>query len=167
METTCQICERAIKANTGLVAHHGYKRPGQGWQTGSCPGARALPWQVSCDLLRAHVEVVEAATAKLEVTVESDPESLYLQVERQSYREPNRLPRCESVTAETLAAIMLAHPDFARVHAVTADYGYGKRTPTWSDLVDAWRKRLRSEISQRRSYLAFQGKRLAGWKKAA
>ena len=37
---TCQICGRAIKASSGLIAHHGYERPGWGYQTTSCLGAR-------------------------------------------------------------------------------------------------------------------------------
>lgn len=41
----CQICERAILARTGLIAHHGYERPGGGWQTPSCFGARQLPYE--------------------------------------------------------------------------------------------------------------------------
>jgi len=45
--TTCQICGRAIKAKKGLIAHHGYSRPGYGWQTASCPGAQYLPYEVS------------------------------------------------------------------------------------------------------------------------
>ncbi len=54
--TTCQIRARAIKANTGLIAHHGYRRPtGQGWQTASCVGARGKPYEVSCDLLPAAI----------------------------------------------------------------------------------------------------------------
>lgn len=51
MNTTCQICARIIKSATGIIAHHGYKRPGGGWQTGSCAGARYLPYEVSCDRL--------------------------------------------------------------------------------------------------------------------
>ncbi len=47
--TTCQICGRAIKAKKGHIAHHGYKRPGGGWQTASCSGATHLPYEVSCD----------------------------------------------------------------------------------------------------------------------
>lgn len=56
MKTThCQICARDIKANTGLIAHHGYQRPQyQGWQTASCDGARQLPYEVSRD----HIPVV-------------------------------------------------------------------------------------------------------------
>ena len=48
----CQICGRAIKAKLGLIAHHGYKRPFEGWQTASCDGARYEPYEESCDRLR-------------------------------------------------------------------------------------------------------------------
>lgn len=50
-KTTCQICARDIKANTGVIAHHGYTRPGWGEQTGSCMGARHLPYEQSRDLI--------------------------------------------------------------------------------------------------------------------
>jgi len=43
---TCQCCERQIYANTGTIAHHGYERPGHGWQTSSCFGAKRLPFEV-------------------------------------------------------------------------------------------------------------------------
>jgi hypothetical protein len=47
----CQICGRAIKAQSGKIAHHGYRRPGQGWQTASCFGARWRPYEVASDAL--------------------------------------------------------------------------------------------------------------------
>ena len=57
---TCQVCGRAIKANRGLIAHHGYKRPYQaGWQTASCEGARYVPYEVSCERLREVTEMVK------------------------------------------------------------------------------------------------------------
>lgn len=62
-KTTCQICGRPIKANTGLVAHHGYKRPGEGWQTSSCMGARHLPYELSCDVLPRAIKSCEAYIA--------------------------------------------------------------------------------------------------------
>jgi len=49
--TTCQICGRAIKAKNGIIAHHGYTRPGDGWQTTSCIGARELPYEKSRDVI--------------------------------------------------------------------------------------------------------------------
>jgi hypothetical protein len=49
---TCQVCGREIKASSGLTAHHGYKRPYEGWQTASCEGARYVPYEVGCERLR-------------------------------------------------------------------------------------------------------------------
>ena len=53
---TCQICARGILANNGVIAHHGYERPGQYYQTASCMGARELPFEVSRDVLGSLIE---------------------------------------------------------------------------------------------------------------
>ena len=53
---TCQCCGRPIMANTGKIAHHGYERPGYGWQTASCEGATHLPFEVSRDELGRYIE---------------------------------------------------------------------------------------------------------------
>jgi hypothetical protein len=50
-EMTCQCCGRGIFANGGKIAHHGYQRPGDGWQTASCAGATYLPFEVSRERL--------------------------------------------------------------------------------------------------------------------
>lgn len=48
---SCQICGRQIKFASGLIAHHGYRRPGHGWQTASCYGARYQPYEIAHDAL--------------------------------------------------------------------------------------------------------------------
>jgi len=53
---TCQCCARPILANTGTIAHHGYERPDYGWQTASCMGAKALPFEVSRNRLGQMIE---------------------------------------------------------------------------------------------------------------
>jgi hypothetical protein len=63
---TCQICARPILANTGTIAHHGYKRPGHGWQTASCFGAKYRPYEVACDALPPAIKSVEAHIARVE-----------------------------------------------------------------------------------------------------
>lgn len=70
---TCQICARAIKANTGLIAHHGYKRPGQGWQTASCMGAKYRPYEIACDALPRAIASCAAYIEKVERTIEAGP----------------------------------------------------------------------------------------------
>ena len=59
---TCQICARRhlpAPEDQTILAHHGYKRPGGGWQTASCSGAKHEPFEVTNSLLleigRAHV----------------------------------------------------------------------------------------------------------------
>lgn len=57
---TCQVCGRSIKANSGVIAHHGYKRPhNQGWQTASCMGARHLPYEEANDQI---IKAINSAT---------------------------------------------------------------------------------------------------------
>ena len=50
-ENHCQICGREVQAKKGLIAHHGYQRPGSGWQTSSCLGARHKPYEEARDRL--------------------------------------------------------------------------------------------------------------------
>lgn len=79
--THCQICGRAIRTVVGYgstgatdtdmaagrtdrIAHHGYQRPyKQGWQTGSCFGARWRPYEVACDALPPAIKGVESYIA--------------------------------------------------------------------------------------------------------
>jgi hypothetical protein len=46
---TCPCCFRAIAVVREKMAHHGYERPGTGWQTASCPGVRFKPLEVSSE----------------------------------------------------------------------------------------------------------------------
>lgn len=55
---TCQICQRPIFAETGVIAHHGYRRPAQGWQTASCFGARYQSWEKSRSRLGEWISCV-------------------------------------------------------------------------------------------------------------
>ncbi len=66
---TCQVCGRAIKASTGVLAHHGYQRPGDGWQTRSCAGARSLPYELSCDALQPEIEKTTSWIAGAEIAL--------------------------------------------------------------------------------------------------
>jgi hypothetical protein len=70
-KTTCQICARPIKSASGLIAHHGYRRPHyrSGWQTASCHGARSLPYEESCDLLPPYIKGIEDFVAREEAAL--------------------------------------------------------------------------------------------------
>lgn len=82
---TCQICGRNILANKGSIAHHGYQRPGDGWQTDSCAGAKELPFEVSRDVLLVEIEfarnyaIMRAEQAKA-IRAETSPIAIKYQV---------------------------------------------------------------------------------------
>lgn len=59
--TTCQICGRVIKANTGTIAHHGYQRPYEGFQTSSCYGAKYPPYEESRDRIPYVIDRLETS----------------------------------------------------------------------------------------------------------
>lgn len=89
--TTCQICARAIKANTGIIAHHGYQRPQyQGWQTASCDGARQLPYEVSRDFIPVVIERYKMASANQEAMADEmlrTPPATITKVSMYSYQD--------------------------------------------------------------------------------
>lgn len=85
----CQICEREIKTvtiprtahGTGhgslpRIAHHGFKRPGQGWQTASCFGAKYEPYETNSDAIPIVIDHIskyrEGQVAAL-ATLMTDP----------------------------------------------------------------------------------------------
>ncbi|CAN7782414.1 hypothetical protein LJR175_008215 [Variovorax sp. LjRoot175] len=74
LRMTCGCCTRAIAVlggtPTGTMAHHGYERPGHGWQTASCPGVRFMPLETTDDgprfMLKLRASQLDRAQAALE-----------------------------------------------------------------------------------------------------
>lgn len=65
LSMTCQCCGRRILANTGVIAHHGYERPGEGWQTASCMGARELPYEADRTVLGRLITILHTHVERL------------------------------------------------------------------------------------------------------
>ncbi|GAA5666001.1 hypothetical protein Brsp07_04510 [Brucella sp. NBRC 14130] len=61
---TCPCCFRQIAVTNGTMAHHGYQRPGYGWQTASCPGVRFKPLEISNEGLLWMIETTKTSLAK-------------------------------------------------------------------------------------------------------
>jgi hypothetical protein len=70
MKFTCQICAREIQAKTGVIAHHGYQRPGNGWQTSSCYGARHKPYEVACDAIDGAIAALDRFVVQSQARIE-------------------------------------------------------------------------------------------------
>jgi hypothetical protein len=101
-KTHCQICGREIKSKAGLIAHHGYQRPGDGWQTASCFGARYAPYEVACDAIQPCIDMIgryiECERELLTSLVEQPPETL-TQVRAIYGRKPATYQRPEGFKA--------------------------------------------------------------------
>jgi len=73
LRLTCGCCFRPIAVTggepTGYMAHHGYRRPGHGWQTASCPGIKFMPLETTDDgpryMLGVMARQLERAQAAL------------------------------------------------------------------------------------------------------
>jgi hypothetical protein len=90
--TTCQICARAIKAGKGTIAHHGYKRPGRGWQTASCIGTGYAPYEVARNRIPYAIQLAEQfktqREARLAELTTNPPATLKVQFNRGAWSKP-------------------------------------------------------------------------------
>ncbi len=160
-QMTCQCCGGLYLANLGTVAHHGYRRPGQGWQTASCAGAKELPFEVSRDCLGNLITGLkswEASAVADRKAVEDDVKPVVLR-----YKDPadpvdswgKRPVRSFEVTSTTFAEAWAEKTDIFKSYGWT-DFGHLKA----KDLADKDRAiaGVRREIKEQQA-------RFDGWKR--
>lgn len=117
LRMTCQICGRAIHANTGRIAHHGYQRPGYGYQTASCPGALELPFELSRDELGKYIEGLNRRFTSLNNRELEHMDGMITELtvaiidreQPRQYGRPERTLYIRDLTAETFAAQLEQH----------------------------------------------------------
>ena len=86
---TCQCCARQIFAEVGTIAHHGYERPGHGYQTASCMGAKFLPFEASRDRLGEMIVMLKDMKARyVEVRAEAAAEKFPIRKTYVNYNAP-------------------------------------------------------------------------------
>lgn len=95
---TCPVCFRSIAVVRGTMAHHGYERPGLGWQTASCPGIRFPPLEVSTEGLQWLIGAVSARETELTA----------------AYSQRGSLDRLVVIRARSSVTILKTSPDWAR-----------------------------------------------------
>ena len=171
---TCQCCGRAILAETGLIAHHGYERPYEGYQTASCFGARHLPFEVSRDRLGQEIELVKSQLAErrtYRAQVEAETVALTYSW-NQSVQDPRR-PRGFLITKpRDIRRITRADFDAVVIDNPTAfKDAIGPRLPNWTyapftfDVLKAKALgRVDGQIAAMVDHLAVQERRYAAWK---
>ncbi|USN15220.1 hypothetical protein KIKIMORA_00740 [Brevundimonas phage vB_BpoS-Kikimora] len=154
---TCQCCARRILAETGKIAHHGYERPGGGYQTSSCIGALELPFEVSRDALGRHIEQVTASLADhRRVTAMIEAETIrftwaYKAKGETSWKSQDRFVKiCRS-----------SFDDALKVWA--AERLYQERQPTFDELKARRLTNRREHEHREQAYLDGQKHRFEHW----
>jgi hypothetical protein len=156
---TCQCCARGILAETGLIAHHGYERPGLGYQTASCNGAMELPFEVSRDALGKDIEAlkhyVQKSQANLRMAQGNAP-GLIVPLTYRDYTYPAQ-PQDVTlrVTAETLTQKWEETKDARR---------YDRPCPSFDELRANYARRLTNDILACQDTIKQQEQRYAAWK---
>lgn len=156
---TCQCCGRDILAETGVIAHHGYERPGGGYQTLSCFGARHLPFEVCRDtlgelivLLKVKLETEQRHLA--DVTAERKP-LLWKYNDHSECKNTWSKPKLKyaSVTRETMPQVV---EETAEVRKALA--------PSFDELKTRVIANADTEIRMLTRDIEVQEGRYAGWK---
>lgn len=155
---TCQICGKLHLANTGKLAHHGYERPGMGWQTASCSGARELPFEVSRDRLGVHIEAMQdLAVRKMKARDAIKAETQGFMAHYTSDEKDNRGKRKEvsiEVTRATWETVK------ATVGPVFTRHG---RNPSFDVCKENCVNMITSELNHTNSYIRQQTHRFNAW----
>lgn len=155
---TCQICGRPIQSNTGLIAHHGYTRPGEGWQTSSCRGARHLPFEVSRDELVKHIASLnnrhDNLVGRIEEIDNGTAAVASVIIANYDAPRPSRSVVLLSVSAETFGTTRAQHPKtFSK---------YSFRSV--EDLLKVERRERNAQVSATLAELETQSPRADNWK---
>jgi hypothetical protein len=164
----CQCCGRAILANLGTIAHHGYERPGHGWQTGSCMGAKRLPFEVDRKALGEMIGFLRDRLARAEkhrAAIKAEKKPIVFQYESQligpsrfqQFGRWNKWPvvkRSFDVSRESFAEFK-AGPGSNSCYGMDFD-GYKARH------VDG----LSSSIKNLKAHIAEEQSRYDGWKQS-
>lgn len=153
-ELTCQCCARLIKANTGRIAKHGYRRPGDGWQTASCRGAGALPFEASSQALATYVLDLRHEVEQLEERigkVERNEIKPYVNVSVRSFYPSRRSTQRIWVDRDDFEAAKEEHK--LRSYSIY----------TFEDLQAACIRLIKAELKAAKLELAAQEARLEAW----
>ncbi|MET4240332.1 hypothetical protein [Bradyrhizobium sp. RT10b] len=158
---TCQCCGKRYLANTGTIAHHGYQRPGGGWQTASCSGAKFAPFEVSRDRLGVLITGLKnwkasAIESRAKVEAEQEPVRItFTDYTAKADAWGRRPAKSADVTRETFAAIRAENEASLRRYSWAHDFDSIKERDLQARAADI--KNVTEEIEAQQA-------RFDGWK---
>jgi hypothetical protein len=153
-QMTCQLCGRLIRSKHGVIAHHGYTRPGGGWQTSSCDGTHHSPLEVSnahlIETIADYEKLCQRETLRIEsVRNEEDPVVIHV---KPHWSENRRHPYVFTFDRNT----------FNDVRA--SSEGQLKSRATFEDYREEFVSVLQASLHQRKSILGELRERNTNWR---
>lgn len=176
----CQICARPIFAELGTIAHHGYERPGTGWQTASCYGAKRLPYEASRDAIEELIpgmvkRIASMEQARRDVLAEREPVTRTGEKRGEQYRYGRGGYPTYTVrfTRETMPYALYfcsnafpQHTGSVQPDGTLFDYGKAKTVDAFDYFKNEDAKERAVHIRQARDWLKYLEKRRDDWKGA-
>lgn len=163
----CQACGRAILSNLGSVAHHGYERPEQYFQTNSCYGAKRLPFEADRAALGEMIGYMRDRLARDEkhrAAIKAEKKPIVFNYEAQSigpFQQFSRFAKWPIVKH----AVNVSRESFAAFKA-----GPGSNSTYGIYDFDAFKARhvegLSSAIKSLKGHIAEEQARYDGWKQS-
>jgi hypothetical protein len=165
----CQCCGRAILANLGSIAHHGYERPGWGYQSASCFGAKRLPFEADRAALGEMIVFMRDRLARAEkhrAAIKAEKKPIVFDYESQLIG-----PQLHQQFGRWVEWPKVKHSfDVSRDSFEAFKAGPGSNSCYGIYDFDAYKARhvegLSSSIKNLRSHIAEEQKRFDGWKQS-
>ena len=164
----CQCCGRAILANMGSIAHHGYERPGHGWQSASCMGAKFLPFEVDRARLGEMISFLKDRLVRMEkhrAAIKSEKLPIVFSYESQLIGPS----QWQSFGRHVKWPVVKREFDVSRESFEAFKKGPGSSVCYGQDYEDYKAKHveyLSSQIKNLRQHIAKEQKRYDGWKQS-
>ena len=161
----CQVCGAQQKLPNGVLSQHGYTVD-WGFFNGVCQGAKHLPYEQSCDLVKESIEWAEAALAS---TIEEAAEIRALDDSHVWVEE--RTNTGYGCFTKELRLVEVTKVEYSRVFWIGAD-GKERNTTTYTDgeqtpeqyVNELHAKRFDRKVAGIKKYIEGQKVRVAEWK---
>ncbi len=164
LRMTCQICGRDIQSNRGYVSHHGYQRPGHGYQTNSCEGALHLPIEASTSELATYIVGLQLGLQNMENTREmtaNEEISIHL-----SYEVRIKNPEDRFARDTKLVTLRVTRDTYESVKEEHKNYFITYRLNSFDKIKENELSSQDRDIRMQRDYLVWQQGRMEAAQKA-
>lgn len=152
----CQACAGDFKLRAGVMVHHGYERPGIGYDIGDCLGVGQVPYEVSCELVKERKRGLEMYRDEQQSLLQSLERNAVRLIAQKEYRHGREADRVNPGQVDILPPIK------GREYLVTYDRD---QTPDkeWNLILKNKKYSVKSNIRAADADIDFLAQRIDNW----